>query len=64
MRIPTVTASWLNEVRPPRARGGATSEMYIGETKEAVPTASPSRKRKPMSMPMLTLNAAPIAPTT
>jgi hypothetical protein len=58
-----VTASWLKDTSPPRTRGGAISEMYSGATKEAVPTASPRKNRKPVSMAALTDNAQPSGPT-
>lgn len=62
--MPVVTASWLNDTRPPRAFGGATSEMYSGDTNDAVPTEMPSRKRNPMSMGTLTEKAHPSAAIT
>ena len=43
--FPCTIISWLNDTSPPRIRRGATSAMYMGDTKEAVPTESPSRKR-------------------
>ena len=45
IRIPIMIISWLNETTPPRIRGGTSSAMYIGDTNDAVPTASPSQKR-------------------
>jgi len=60
-RMPEVTASWLNDTRPPRRRGGETSDTYMGDTNDAVPTDSPRRNRKPMSMGTLTDSAQPMA---
>lgn len=57
-------AIWLNDTSPPRIRGGASSEMYIGLTNEAAPTARPRRNRKPTSVGMLCANADPSAPAT
>ena len=62
--MPLVTASWLNDVRAPRIFGGLTSEMYMGLTKDAVPTAIPSSRRKPISIGASTENAQPSAATT
>jgi hypothetical protein len=58
-RIPLVTAGWLNDVRAPRILGELTSEIYIGLTNDAVPTATPSRNRNPMSIVAFCENAWP-----
>ena len=47
--MPLTIISWLNDVTPPRMRLGASSEMYIGETNEAVPTEMPSTNRAMIS---------------
>jgi hypothetical protein len=45
-------------------RLGACSEMYSGETKEAVPTTRPSTRRAPISQPAVGASAEPSAPMT
>jgi hypothetical protein len=62
--MPLTTIIWLNDVTPPRISFGACSEMYSGDTNEAVPTEMPSRKRTPISHHAVGATAEPIAPTT
>ncbi len=62
--MPLTTISWLNVVTPPRIRFGASSEMYIGATNDAVPTASPSTRRATISSVEVCASAEPSAPTT
>ena len=62
--MPSVTISWLKETTPPRIRGGTSSAMYIGDTNEAVPTASPSQKRAARICGYVCENAQPSAPIT
>jgi hypothetical protein len=62
--MPLTTISWLKEVTPPRIFFGASSEMYIGETKEAVPTAMPSTRRAPINSQGVCAAAEPRAPST
>jgi hypothetical protein len=54
----------LNDVTPPRIFLGASSEMYIGATNDAVPTAMPSTKRAAISSVEVCASAEPSAPTT
>jgi hypothetical protein len=62
--MPLTIISWLKEVTPPRMRLGASSEMYIGETNEAVPTEMPSTKRAPISSGAVCEKAEARAPIT
>jgi hypothetical protein len=42
MTIPEVRASWLTETREPLIPAGAISDMYMGDTNEAMPIATPT----------------------
>jgi hypothetical protein len=62
--MPQTIINWLNEVMPPRMRLGASSEIYIGETNDAVPTASPTTNLAAISSHAVWDSADPRAPTT
>ena len=44
--MPTTMFNWLTATRNPRLFAGAISVMYMGQTTEAPPTATPPRNRK------------------
>jgi hypothetical protein len=62
--MPLVIMSWLNDTTPPRIRVGVCSEMYIGETNEAVPTDNPRTNRAITSSGTFWAKADPSAPST
>ena len=47
--MPNTVLNWLTDTSRPRDCGGAISAIYIGETTEAPPMASPPIKRKRIS---------------
>ncbi len=56
-------ASWLRETSAPRLAPGEISEMYIGESIEAVPTAIPPKNLNETKTQSFAARAEPIAET-
>src|SRR5579875_766915 len=61
--MPRAIITWLSAVMPPLRALGDCSEMYMGATKDAVPTASPSTKRAMQTSSTLGPKAEPKAAT-
>src|SRR6185369_17140818 len=58
-RIPVTIDSWYKVPRRPRSLGGDTSDTYIGEIRDAAPTASPPKKRA--ATKLVKVEARPVA---
>ncbi len=59
--MPTTMFNWLTETSNPRCLGGAISVMYMGQTTEADPTATPPRNRKKRNAYQFQAKAQPSA---